>query len=173
MSYFKQLSLSAILFASLIPTVGRAEEKVLDLKTAEKLEVRHSMIGARNTLVFYTFKDQQAVLRVTIDNKDTKFPIKAVVHQFADDVTAEGLKKWLNNQHSDGLFPDVPEPVATYEIPAASLSIKSSKLIDSSKLPNGEFENHSVTFHIAEVTEKDVFTLKEYTGETGVFVKVK
>jgi len=37
----------------------------------------------------------------------------ATVYIFDDSVTEDGLKKWLNNQHSDGLFVDVPEPTST------------------------------------------------------------
>ena len=174
-----QLFRYAILLGMLMPCVSAEEKsvsiKVLDTagKLVEKREVRDSMMGVRNTLIFYTFKGQQSVLLVSIDNKTKTFPITATVYNFSADVTAEGLKKWLNNQHSDGLFPDVPKPVATYKIPAASCSIKSHQLIDRSKHRNGEYDNYTVKFHISEVTEKGVFKLIAFTGETKVLLKVK
>ena len=58
-----------------------------------KLEVRHSQIGYRSTLLFYTFKKQHAVLKLQIGNRDKTFPITATVYRFADGVTEEGLKK--------------------------------------------------------------------------------
>ena len=42
--------------------------------------------------------------------------------------TEEGLKKWLNNQHSDGLFPEVPIPTSTGELPAGVCAVTGHKL---------------------------------------------
>jgi hypothetical protein len=49
---------------------------------------------------------------VHIDNKNEKFPVGGKVFEFAKGVTGDEMDKWVNNQHSDGLFPEVPEPVA-------------------------------------------------------------
>lgn len=149
--------------------------KILDTasKATKKLEVRHSFIGFRDTVIFYTFEEQKAVLRVGIDNETTDFPVTATVYVFAEDVTADGLSKWLNNQHSDGLFPEVPKPVASYKIPEKSCSKVSHKLIDRSKQELGEHDNYAVKFRIEDVTEKGVFQLKAFTSETKVHVKTK
>ena len=48
-----------------------AAERKLSVKDAEKIQIRHSMIGARDTLLFYTFADQKAVLLLKIDNQTT------------------------------------------------------------------------------------------------------
>ena len=73
-------------------------DRILDGKKAQKLEVRHSMIGLRNTLLFYTFKDQQAILTLSIGNTDVTFPVtgKKCVDLIITDlavmrVTDEGL----------------------------------------------------------------------------------
>jgi hypothetical protein len=129
------------------------------------------MIGFRNTLIFYTFKDQKAVLRLVIDNKNRDFPISATIYAFADDVTKEGLKKWLNNQHSDGLFPDVPVPTATHPVPAGSCKAISHKLAGTSKAPNGEFEDYAVTYEVRDVPAIEGILLKDFTAEAKVRVK--
>jgi|GEM_PF-746629 len=147
--------------------------QVLDTsgKQVKKLEVSNSFGGYRNTLIFYTFKDQQAVLRVLIDNKSKKFPVSALVYEFAADVTEDGLKKWHNNQHSDGLFPDVPNPVAKHELPAGSCKTLSHKLIDHTKQRLGEFDNYSVSIQVSGSAKKNKFRVKEFTTKATVHLK--
>ena len=71
MIYINKLFRYALLLGILMPCVSAEEKsasiKVLDTagKLVEKREVRDSMMGPRNTLIFYTFKDQQAVLLVS------------------------------------------------------------------------------------------------------------
>jgi hypothetical protein len=164
----------AILIALFAPLADAADAPVLDVskESVEKFSTSASMIGTRDTLMFYTFKDQQAVLRVNIDNNSTKFPITATLYMFADDVTAEGLAKWVNNQHSDGLFGDAPEPVGSHEVPADMCSVVSHKLIDRTKHHNGEHDNYEVKFQIGEFAKEGVFKLKDFTTETKVHIKV-
>ncbi|MDH3583704.1 MAG: hypothetical protein OER86_05770 [Phycisphaerae bacterium] len=161
-------------------TLAYAEKKpsparVLDTssKGVQKLEVRHSQIGYRNTLIFYTFSEQRAVLKVSIGNKDKTFPVTGTVYIFPAKTTADGLKKWLNNQHSDGLFPEVPKPAGTYQIPPKSCSTVSHKFIDHTKHFFGEYDNYTVKFRISDVTEKGIFKLNTFTSQTKVHVKTK
>ena len=147
--------------------------KVLDAEaeSVQKQEVRHSMLGVRDTVVFYTFPEQQAVLRVRIGNADTTFPLEARLHAFAAATTAEGLKKWVNNQHSDALFADAPQPTATYKIPSTQLKIESHQRTGRSKLHNGEFDDYKVKFRIGDFATKAGPKLKGFTGETLVHVQ--
>ena len=138
-----------------------------------KLEVRHSQIGFRNTLLFYTFKEQNVVLKLQIGNKDKTFPMTATFYIFQDDVTENGIKKWLNNQHSDGLFPDVPTPIMVHKAPAKVCKVTSHKLIDRSKQQFGEYENYAVTFKVNDYSDKKTVKLKGFKGETKVHVKTK
>jgi len=169
------LAALAVALTVFTPLCAADEPPVLDVsnKSVEKFATSDSMIGKRNTLLFYTFKEQKAILRLTIDNKDTKFPITAVVYQFADDVSEESLAKWINNQHSDGIYPDVPEPVANFPLPKDACSVVSSKLIDRTKHHNGEHDNHEVKFRIEDFAKEGVFKLKAFTAEAKVHVKVE
>ena len=142
------------------PRVLKVDEKT------PKLEVRYSQIGFRDTLIFYTFDDEQAVLKLQFGNRDKTF-------LFDDDVTAEGLKKWLNNQHSDGLFPEVPEPTKTLKIPAKFCQVTSHELIDRSKQPFGEYENYDVKFEVDDYNDMMHVKLQGFTGATKVHVKTK
>ena len=155
--------------AETVPLAGQ----MLDArgKQVQKLEVSSSLGGFRNTLIFYTFQDQKAVLKIVIDNKSTKFPVAATLYTFAENATEDGLKKWLNNQHSDGLFVDVPEPTANHKIAAGSCKTLSHKLIDQTKSPFGTFDNYSVAFQIRRVAKTGKFRVKDFTDKATVHLK--
>ena len=148
--------------------------KVLEFnKLTQKLEVRYSQIGYRDTLLFYTFNEQKTVLKLQIDNRDKAFPMTATVYIFDDNVTEDGLKKWLNNQHSDGLFVDVPQPTSTQKIPAKFCKVTAHDLIDNTKQRFGEYANYAVTFEVKDYTDMKNVKLKGFTGKTKVHVKTK
>jgi hypothetical protein len=179
MTCLHHVCLSVLLLATMAVVAhgaeGSGKAKVLDPagKQVKKLVVTQSQIGYRNTLVFYTFPEQQAVLRVSIDNKDTTFPIAATLFTFAADVTDEGLGKWLNNQHSDGLYPDVPEPTSTAEIPAKSLKVLAHKPMGKEKVFNGTFEKYTVEFQMSMVPELKGAQIEDFKDSVPVFVKTK
>ena len=140
-------------------------------KSVVKQEVRYSMLGVRDTVVFYSFPAQQAVLRVRIGNADTSFPLTAELHTFAAGTTAESLKKWVNNQHSDALFADAPQPTATHKIPSTLLKIESHQRTGRSKQHNGEFDDYKVKFRIGDFAPDGGPELKGFAVEATVHVK--
>jgi hypothetical protein len=150
-------------------------DRILDGKKAQRLEVRHSMIGFRNTLLFYTFKDQQAVLTLSIGNTDETFPVKGKLHLFDDATTEEGLKKWVNNQHSDGLFPDIPTPMFTGGLPVGSCRVTSHKQTGTSPNPTSPdtFKNYEVTLSVKEHAIDKKVKLSAFTDTATVHVKSK
>lgn len=169
-------ALSAFFISNLVFAEGKEVKSLKTLevtKTTQKLEVRDSQIGHRDTLLFYTFTDQHAVLKLQIDNKDKSFPVVGTIYLFAESVKEADLKKWLNNQHSDGLFPDVPEPMSTLKIPEMVCKVTAHKLLDHSKQPFGEYDNYSVTFEVKDYTDKKSVTLKGFSAATKVHVKTK
>ena len=168
-------SLLPAILAAIVCSTPLLAKDLLDAgdKDLPKIEVTNSMIGYRDTLRFYIFEQDRAVLCVHIDNKDTKFPVSAKLYTFAEGVNAEGIQKWVNNQHSDALFADAPEPNATHEIPAASCKMKSHELAKHSKAPNGEFDTYSVTFEIKDVPRLGDLKVKDFTDLATVHVKTE
>lgn len=150
-------------------------DRVLDGRKAERLEVRDSMLGFRDTLLFFTFKDQRAILVLTIGNKDDSFPVTAKVHLFDESVTGEDLQKWINNQHSDGLFADVPEPVYSAELPEESCKVTSRKQTGTSKGPDGKavFNDHEVKLSVGKHAVDGKFALPAFTAKAKVHVPQK
>lgn len=150
-------------------------DRTLEPKRAEKLEVRHSLLGFRNTLLFYTFKDQRAILTLSIGNKDETFPITGEIHLFDQATTVEGLRKWINNQHSDGLFPDIPAPVFSGPLPDGTCKVISHKLSGTSKNPTNPeiFKNYEVTFSLKQHAVDGKYKLSALTDSARVHIRSK
>lgn len=162
-------ALSAVVQADESPK----DSNVLDPtgEDVKKLVVTSGQLGYRNTLVFYTFADQHAVLRVVIDNKSTDFPLGATLFQFDKKATADGLAKWLNNQHSDGLYPEVPEPIATAKVPAKHGKVKSFKLDKKETQPFGTYDKYTVEFALNDVPRLGGMKIKDFKDEATVYIK--
>ena len=159
-------------------SVGAAEQggvRQLDVREAEKKEVCHSMIGPRNTLIFYTFKGQQAILELTIGNEDESFPVSGRLLLFDKETTGEGLKKWINNQHSDGLYPEVPVPVYTRVLDDACEVTEHKKLglMKGSGLRKATYTNYEVKLSMKALDVERVFVLAGFTDSSKVYVEVK
>ena len=158
---------------SLLSARADAGERNLDVANATRLVIRHTMIGMRSTLMFYTFAEQKAVLRIEIGNRDTRFPVTAQIHLFAEDTTKEGIERWINNQHSDGLYPEVPEPVFTQVLPADQCRVTGHRIIGTEKNVLGEdlFEDHEVRLEMNAYQLAGRVTLAAFAETTRVFVK--
>jgi hypothetical protein len=151
-------------------------DRMLDGDTAEKLEIRHSMTGIRDTLIFYSFPDQQAILVLVINNKDETFPVTGKIHLFGESTTEEGLKKWINNQHSDGLFVDIPRPIFTGEIPEGSCKVTSFEQTGTSRNSGPRpvmFKDFEVELSMKEHRVDKKFKLTAFTDTARVHVEKK
>lgn len=159
-------------FASFSPLQA---EVTLDpgAKDLQKIEVTDSMIGFRDTLRFYVFEKENAILRVQIGNQNTEFPITAKLFVFPKDTTAEGLAKWVNNQHSDGLYVDPAEPTATHEIPVTTYKVKSHELGKVEERPNGKSARYTVVFEFKDIPAFGEIKIKDFTDTANVLVKVQ
>lgn len=168
---------SIILLALTLLSTSLYADPVLEKVKAEKKEIRHSMMGFRSTLIFYTFKDERAILTLLIDNKDETFPVTGKVYIFEDGVTEEGLKKWINNQHSDGLFVDPAKPVHVIELPKEVCTVTAHEKTGESENPSpvapGMVNNFDVKLSVKEHTEDGKFKLSAFTDTAQVHVKGK
>ncbi len=162
------------LIAFLCGTLHAAETDLI-FKDAKKELVRHSMIGVRDTLIFYTFAEKSAVLVFRIDNKAALLPVSGTVHLFAPGTTAEDLGKWVNNQHSDGLFPEVPEPVITNRLADGTCTVTARELVGQEKqaLNDDVFADYKVKLTVKEHREEGKFRIAAFEDEANVFVKIE
>ena len=140
----------------------------------ERVEIRHSMLGYRDTVVFYTFKEQRAVMVLNIGNSDETFPITGSVHLYDKATTEKDLKKWINNQHSDALFGDAPEPLVTRKLPAGFCKVTSREQAGTSENrgpSKGTFKDFKVVFSIKEQVIGEDTTLPAFIDTAQVHVR--
>ena len=112
----------SIAACALVCATASARDLDVAGENVKKQEIRYGQIGPRDTVIFYTFGDQDAVLQLNIKHTEGKFTLSGKMQLFKEGTGAEGMGKWVNNQHSCGLFPDVPKPT-TVELPAKSCTI--------------------------------------------------
>ena len=149
MNRFSRLCAAMCLLAGgmVVEAAEQAGVRQLDVKDAGKKEVSYSMIGPRDTLIFYTFADQQAILQLKIGNKDESFPVSGRVLLFDKETSGEDLGKWVNNQHSDALFPEVPKQIHIEPLPAGACVVTVYKQVGVTKdsgLRKKDYKNYEV-----------------------------
>jgi len=165
------LTLLACLFVAATASARDLDVAAADVK---KEEIRHGQIGPRDTLIFYTFAKEDAVLQLNIQHAAGKFTLSGKMLIFKEGTGAEAIGMWINNQHSCGLFPEVPNPEATVALPAEACAVSESKLKEGGPQngPTGDkFEDYTLKIQISEL-KMDGFRLKGFTADTGAFVKV-
>lgn len=107
------------------------------------------------TQKFYHFTNEQSVITVRADNTSNNFDanVVVVVNVFNESETVESIGKWINNQHSDGIFGDAPEPLVSFPLPADKFSITSSAFIDHAMGFSGnEYDNYVLEIYIDNYT---------------------
>jgi hypothetical protein len=151
------------------------ETTPLDLKEkkVKRQEVAESQIGFTSTTVFYTLENDRIVVRLHIDNTKKDFPVTGRVSLFAKEVSVEDMAKWVNNQHSDGIFPDVPEPKTTVKLPAEACQSLESKMLGQKAVNGTTYNQYRVEIKLAEVKVNDQYRLKEFKDQVNVYVVVK
>lgn len=150
-----------------------AAELELAIKAAKKELVRHSMVGPRNTLVFYTFAAQKAVLVLQIDNTNSTLTATGTLHIFDPKATEEGLSKWVNNQHSDGLFVDPATPAQSLKLPDGTFTVTDRKRVGQEKQPSGDdvLGDYQVKITAKELHVEGKYRLAAFTDGANVFIK--
>jgi len=149
---------------------------ILDVKGdgVKRFEANQTQIGFSSTRIFYTLGSQSAVVVIHIDNTNKKFPAVGKVYQFAKGVTADDLGKWVNNQHSDGLFPEVPEPVAVHQLPADSIKTVSSKRIGQAKggFRGDTYDKYTVELEAVETELTKKLKLGAFKDSATVYMQL-
>lgn len=160
---------------SIQSSVGDGAASLLNIGSdeVEKLEVSQTFGGYRETQIFYTFPKRNVVLKVRIDNKNKSFDLTGKILVFPKSTTPEGLAKWLNNQHSDALYPEIPKPITTLDIPTRFCSSKNPQFIKKSNSHLGTFDKYSIEFNVDEVERIGEFKIKGFSGNAMVHLKNK
>lgn len=126
-----------------------------------------------NSQVFYTLAEQNTVVSIVIDNHSTNFsPVVSIV-LFEADVSEADMAHWINNQHSDALYSDVPEPLVSYVLSPESITVNQTpRGSHSSGAIGDEYDMYAVGFTIAEKVIERRFQLSAFTVSIDVQVLV-
>jgi hypothetical protein len=127
-----------------------------------------------STLKIYHLKNENTVIMLHISNETTDFDTTAVVNIFKESVTNEAIERWINNQHSDGQYVDVPQPIGVYTLPEENLSVISHHLVDHSVEEFGdEYDNYVVEIYVDNSSEEGVYALNSFVAEINVHIRTK
>jgi len=90
----------------------------LDLSQAESFTVTayFSPYAHGPTQTFYNFFEEGVIVRLKANNDEVNTPIEGMLFIFRKSVSRKAMKKWLNNQYSDGLYADAPRPRHSLDI---------------------------------------------------------
>ncbi len=149
-----------------------AEQRQLETAgdAVDRKEVSMGMLGPRDTRIFHIFKEQAAVLVVSLGNKSAEIPISAKLHLFALETKEQGLRDWVNNQHSDGLIVNVPKPVQGMDLPKSACILVAKKKVGEKTFRSGPFDVYEVGYQIKDFAKKGVVSLKSFKDEAKVRV---
>lgn len=125
------------------------------------------------SLKFYAFPEERIVVVVRVEPTPGVIATTATINVFPASTVAEGLQKWINNQHSDALHPDVPSPERRIDVQPDMLNTKIAGPLDHEVGDGGdEYDRHRVDFTIDALTDGDV-RLKASRGSVDAFVRTK
>lgn len=153
--------------------VSQAERAVLTKDDAERFESRFSIGGPQpTTRLFYSFPEQSVVLSVLITREGEGHKAAGTVHIFERGLPAEELAKWLNNQMSDALYPDAPEPVHRVRLGEDACTITAAEFVADQHLERFDldYKDYRLTLKVERQRIGDRFDLRGFEDVTGIFV---
>lgn len=134
----------------------------------------------RSTLQFYHFEENNAVLLVEFDNQTRDYNRTVSLILFEVTATVESITKWINNQHSDGLYFDSAVPLVTYDLPSDSVSITSAAFVE--RLVGGledensleiEHEKIRIHFSVSNLSEPGSYLLNGFADQSVVYFQIQ
>lgn len=154
---------------------GERELLVSDNTTTTKTITQcFCIVRFRSTLQFYHFEEKNAVLLIEFDNQTRDFERTAGIVLFDANASKDGVSKWINNQHSDGLYFDYAKPMATFPLGPDAISITSSAFVE--KLTgdsDDEYEQTRIEFTVSNLSEPDSYFLNGFADQTVVYLQTR
>ncbi len=158
------------------PLSGESRELIVSESTTDTKSFVQCFCDAlyRSTLQIYHFEAQNSVLMIEFDNTSSAFETSAVLHLFDAVATREDIARWINNQHSDGLFINPAQPVQSYTIEPQHITITSSAYVESlGGFSGDEYEKYQIEFTVANLVEADAYHLNGFSDQASVFLQTR
>lgn len=163
----------AVAWLAVAPAAFAAERRVAISPDTPALEINRyfSPLAHGPTKKFYVLPEAKVV--VVVATADGTADASATIHVFAVDATAEGVEKWINNQHSDALHPDVPEPLRSLAVPADRFHARVGPPLDHEQGQGGdEYDRVRVEFTIDAFDDGDL-EVEASKGSLDAFIRTR
>jgi len=170
---------------ALLPMLGPAVGRAADPPPARVVQITADTAGREvnryyspqahgPTRKFHVFPEQRVVVVVNVNPASADaIDTTVVVHLFAAGTDADALEKWVNNQHSDALFADAPQPQRSITVARERLHTKVAGPLEREVGDGGdEYDRYRVDFTIDGFTDGDL-TVKPSQGSAAAFVRTK
>ena len=143
----------------------------LDLNKAELFTVNSyfSPLAYGPTKTFYQFFDKNIIITFSMDNSSMAVPLTGTLYRFRDGVDKSGLKKWLNNQYSDGLFADAPKPQSQTDLGPYVTILSRTSAPQIGKSDGNLYTPVTIRFAVAPFSHGNIASTA-YEGQFKVYV---
>jgi len=123
------------------------------------------------TKKFFLLAEERVV--VLVATADGTADAGATVFLFPEETTLEGMERWINNLHSDALFPDAAEPSASLELPDRVFHASVGPALEHEVGPGGdEYDRVRVEFS-CDAFEDGAISIKPSRGSLDAFIRTK
>lgn len=165
------LALAVLLSGQAVSLAAERDVAISPETDAREVNRYFSPYAHGPTQKFFVLPDAQVV--VLVATSDGKSDASATIHVFPEDTTAEGIDRWINNRHSDALYPDAAEPERVIKVPAGKFRAKAGVLISHEVGQGGdEYDRLPVEFAIEPFEDGDL-VVRASRGTLDAFVRTK
>ncbi len=156
-----------------LPAIADPETE-LAIENARKFEVKsyYSLYQYGPTQRFYIFDNDNLILHLRVPNHKMGGDIEGALLRFANSETPKTIDKWVNNSHSDALYPDAPEPVESIDI-ASFLTVTGHRQMQRQTGRAGEvYAPVEISFDLAPMVISGKF-VSGFSDDIIVYVMVE
>jgi len=119
------------------------------------------------TQKFFHLKEQNSVIHIET-SYDSSFETSVTVNIFENNSKTD-VDKWINNQHSDGIYADAPKPIEVFTLSKNQFSLKPVFIENTSFGDNEAYDSYNIELTVDSVSE-EYFSLMEFTAYYSVHV---
>jgi len=125
-------------------------------------------------LVVLPFRGKNAVLVIEFDNQTPDFDSTSKLVLFKSSASYESIRRWINNQHSDGVYDEYARPKVTYELKPDAVSINSSAFIETLSGVLGDvYKKTSIDFTGANASKPGSYFLNGFADQSVVYYQTQ
>jgi len=130
--------------------------------------------GYQETIAFYHFADQQAVLVARFPNDSRDFSMAASVALFDRDASYDAIRRWINGESSGISDPRAARPQETVELQSGEDFEPLDSLYDEDlvRSTGALYERYQLQYSVNSVEEPGLFNLGGFSDSTPVYLWV-